>query len=48
MGELRGLDAGGCEDQDVFEGVGEMVLATNDVRDAQVSVVGAGGQVARW
>jgi glutamyl/glutaminyl-tRNA synthetase len=39
------FDAGGVKDQDVFEGVGEMVLAANDVSDAQVGVVGAGGEV---
>ena len=45
MGEFRRLDAEGFEDQDVFEGVGEVVLAADDVADAQVGVVGAGGQV---
>ena len=33
------------EDQDVLEGVGEVVLAADDVADAQVGVVGAGAQV---
>ncbi len=46
--EVRELGQGGAgsvEDQNVFEGVGEMVLAANDVSDAQVGVVGAGGEV---
>ena len=35
----------GFEDQLVLEGVGEMLLAADDVADAQVGVVGAVGQV---
>src|SRR6185312_510084 len=43
--ELRRFDAGGAEDQDVLEGVGEVVLPADDVGDAEVDVVGAGGEV---
>ena len=39
------LGAGGVEDQLVFEGVGEVLLAADDVGDAQVGVVGAVGEV---
>ena len=39
------LGSGGVEDQDVFEGVGEVVLAADDVADAEVGIVGAGGEV---
>ena len=45
MRELRRRDAGGFEDQDVLEGVREMVLAADDVADPQIGIVGAGGQV---
>ena len=45
MRELRRRTAGGFEDQHVFESIGEMVLAADDVGDAQVGVVGAGGEV---
>src|ERR1035441_8778205 len=45
VGELRRGGAGGFEDEHMLEGVGEMVLAADDVADAQVGVVGAGGQV---
>src|SRR5579862_460374 len=45
MRKLRWLRSCGFEDQNVLEGVGEMVLAANNVRDAQVRVVGAGSQV---
>ena len=37
--------AGGVEDQHVLEGVGEVLLAADDVGDAQVGVVGAVGEV---
>ena len=37
--------ARGVENQLVFEGVGEMLLAADDVGDAQVGIVGAVGQV---
>ena len=43
--ELRRLKTGGAEDQDVLEGVGEMVLSADDVGDAEIDVVGAGGEV---
>ena len=43
--EARRGEAGGFEDEHVFEGVGEMVLAADDVADAEVGIVGAGGQV---
>ena len=45
MRELRRLETGGAEDQDVLEGVGQVVLAAHDVADAEIDVVGAGGQV---
>ena len=38
-------DAGGLEDQNVFEGVGEVVLAADDMADAEIDVVGTGGHV---
>ena len=43
--ECRRRDARGFEDQHVLEGVGQVILAADDVADAQVHVVGAGGQV---
>ena len=42
---MRRLDAQRLEDQDVLEGVRQVVLAADDVADAQIGVVGAGGQV---
>jgi len=45
MRELRRGDAEGFENQEVLEGVGEVILAANDVADAQVGVVHAGGQM---
>ena len=39
--ELRRSVTGGLEDEHVLEGVGEMVLAADDVTNAQVGVVGA-------
>src|SRR6202140_5882096 len=45
MGKLRGREGGGFEDQYMLVGVREMVLAANDVADAQIRIVGAGGQV---
>ena len=45
VGESGRRGAGGLEDQDVLEGVGEVVLAADDVADAQIHVVGAGCQV---
>ncbi len=45
MGELRGFDTGGAEDQNVLERVGEVVLTAYDVADAEIDVVGAGGEV---
>ena len=39
------LDAEGLEDQQVLEGVGEVILAADDVADAEIGVVGAGGEV---
>ena len=43
--ELRRRGAGGLENQHVLEGVGEVILPANDVADAQIGIVGAGGQV---
>ncbi len=45
MRELRRRVAGGFENQHVLVGVRKMILAANDVADAQVGIVGAGGQV---
>ncbi len=45
MRELRGCVAGGFEDQEVLEGVGEVLLTAHDVADAEVDVVGAGGEM---
>jgi hypothetical protein len=45
MGELRRASTGGFEDQDMLKGVGEVVLAADDVADANVDVVGAGGEM---
>ena len=45
MRELGRLEAGGAEDQDVLEGVGEMVLPANDVADAEIDIVGAGSEM---
>src|SRR5207245_3885311 len=45
MRELRSLPSGSLEDEDVLERVGEMILPANDVRDPQINVIGAGGQV---
>ncbi len=47
MRELRRLQARSAENQDVFERVGEMILPAHDVADAQIGVVGAGGQMIR-
>ena len=45
MRELRRREAGGFEDQHVLVGVRKMILAANDVADAQVGVVGARRQM---
>ena len=45
MGELGRLDAKAFEDQQVLEGVGKVILAADDVADAEIGVVGAGGEV---
>ncbi len=45
MCELGRWYAEGLEDQQVLESVGEVVLSANDVADAEVGVVCAGGQV---
>ena len=45
MGELRRGGTDAFKDEDVLEGVGEVVLAANDVGDAQVGVVDAGREV---
>ena len=45
VGEGGRLAPGRLEDQQVLKGVGEVVLAANDVADAQIGVIGAGGQV---
>jgi len=43
--ELRGFDAGGAEDEDVLERVGEVVLTADDMGDAEVDVVSTGREV---
>src|SRR5271167_345549 len=45
MRELRRRCPGSLENQNVLESIRQMVLAANDVGDAQVGVVGARGQV---
>ena len=45
MRKLRSLPSGSLKDQDVLERVGEMILPANDVRDPQINVIRAGGQV---
>ncbi len=45
MRELRRHGPKAFEDEQVFEGVGEVVLAANDVADRQVGVVHAGRQM---
>ncbi len=45
MGELRRRDAEGFEDEQMLEGVGEVILAANDVADAEIGVVDAGGEM---
>ncbi len=45
VGEGGRFRAGGIEDQFVFEGVGKVLLAADDVGDAEVGVVGAVGEV---
>ena len=45
MRKLRRLGAQSLENQHVLEGVGEMILAANNVADAQVHIVGAGRHV---
>ena len=45
MGELGRRRAETFEDEQVLEGVGEVILAADDVGDAEIGIVGAGGQV---
>jgi len=45
MGELGRLDAQSLKDEQVLEGVGEVILASDDVADAEIGVVNAGGEV---
>ena len=40
-----GLGAEALEDEQVLEGVGEVVLAADDVADAEIGIVDAGGEV---
>src|SRR3984957_4199838 len=42
MRELRRLRAQGFKNQYVLEGIGQMILAANNVADPQVDIVGAG------
>src|ERR1700686_3312096 len=48
MSKLRRRRARGLENQHVFESVGQMVLATNNVANAQVGIVCTGSQVISW
>ncbi len=45
VGEGRRLGAGSLEDQFVFERIGKVLLAADDVGDAEVGIVGAVGEV---
>ena len=48
QGQVRELGRGraeGFKDEEMLEGVGEVILAANDVGDAKVGIVDAGGQV---
>ncbi len=45
MRKLRRLCSEALEDEQVLEGVGEVILAANDVADAQIGIVDAGGEV---
>src|SRR5579871_555054 len=45
MGELRGCIAGGLEDENVLEGVRKMILAADNMADAQVGIIGAGSEM---
>ena len=45
MRELGRGATGSLEDQDVLVSIREMVLAADDVADAEIDVVGAGGEV---
>ena len=47
MREMGRLEAGGAKDQDVLEGVRQMVLPANDVADAEIDIVGAGSEMVR-
>ena len=47
MREMRRLDAGRVENQNVLERVGEMILPADNVADAEIGVIGAGGQMIR-
>ncbi len=47
MRELRRLDTQALEDQQVLERVGEVILAADDVADAQIGIVDARGEVIR-
>src|SRR5713226_7246340 len=48
MRELRRLGARAFENERVLVSVREMVLAADDVADAEVDVVGTGGEVVGW
>ena len=45
MSELGRLCAESLEDEQVLEGICEVILAADDVSDAEISVVDARGQV---
>ena len=45
MRELRWLDTCCLKNQDVLERVGEVILAAHYVADAEINVIGAGGEV---
>ena len=45
MRELRRFSTKALEDEQMLEGVGEVILAADDVADAEVGIVNAGGKV---
>ena len=48
MRELGRLCAERLKDEDVLEGIGQVILAPDDVADAEIGIIGAGGKVVRW
>src|SRR6185437_990532 len=48
MGELWGGRTRSLKNEQMFEGVGKMILPADHVRDLETDIVGAGGQVIGW